>query len=777
MTLRFALCTAAVLLAPAFAPAGAPLADRLPADCLIYAGWAGRTEAFGESQFGRLVESKPVQGGFAALHEVLVRDMGRRDGPVFDHFWQMLALAWKHPIAGAVLDVEKPEGHDLGLRLALLIDLGEDKPAFARHLGALVRSADEDAEAQAYGGVDYHCFGDPDETVVSVGFKDQMFFLFLGDAETPRKWIDLKPGHSLAGSDAFAAAIRDLEGDEAQYVSYISVEEAKASVLALAGEGGGDPEGRETRAASELERLVRAFGLENATAVASSMCFEDGQIHSRMRILSPVPHGGMLARVGERTVTAADLAAIPADADFFAISSVSPESLTAEIRRICAVAGEDAEADFDEDMAEFREATGVDLQEDLLAGLGETWTLCSAESQGGFLTGTAVWTEVRDREKLEASLPKLEQALMRALGVAQAPPTTRPATSRRSTTRPHQRHWTTTRPSWGAPAPDWYEIRTMAVGDTRIHFLAGQTPDMPLPVAPAWAIHDGKFYLAAWPQVIASIIEGGPGEGPGRAPSLLDSEEFAALRERLADRPAILTYTNTPRIVRRLYPLALAGGTMGVNAAGDLIRSAEMSWLPSAQAAERFFGPRLSAISLDERGLLYEQYATLPGGAGLFSPETAAAPLAGVAVMPALSHARKLMKRSSSGVNLHSIGIAITIYQAEYEDRYPPNLAVLIEARTLSAETFDSPSGDTPPPRYMDGELVGPVDYVYFSEFSQVPGDPPGGIMIAYEKPEMNDGEGTNILTSHYSVQWVSMERFERELQKTRAYLKEQGLR
>ena len=770
MTLRFALCTAAVLLAPAFAPAGAPLADRLPADCLIYAGWAGRTEAFGESQFGRLVESKPVQGGFAALHEVLVRDMGRRDGPVFDHFWQMLALAWKHPIAGAVLDVEKPEGHDLGLRLALLIDLGEDKPAFARHLDALIRSFGDDAEPRVYGGVRYHWFGGKRGPDVSVGFDDEVFFLFLGDDEMLKAWIDLKPARSLAESDAFAAAIRDVEDGEAQYVSYINITVCKETATSrIDAETTEDAEKR-AWGRSAMEVVVRLFGLEKATAVVSSMCFEDGQVHSRMRILSPVPHGGMLARVGERTVTAADLDAIPADADFFAISSVSPESLTAEIRRICAVVGEDAEADFDEDMAEFREATGVDLQEDLLAGLGETWTLCSAESQGGFLTGTAVWTEVRDQEKLEAALPKLEKTLMRAIGADGGEPPARPTARDSGMSLPPVRRW--------SAGPEWYEVRTMDVGDTRIHFLAGQTPDMPLPVAPAWAIHDGKFYLAAWPQVIASIIEGGPGEGPGRARSLLDSEEFAALRERLADRPAILTYTNTPRIARRLYPLAMPVGTTAVNAArSELAPRARMHWVPSLPAVERFFGPTLSAVSLDERGLLYEQYATLPGAAGVFSPETSAAPAAGVVILPALAHGRKLMKRSSSGMNLASIGMAITMYQAEHEDRYPPNLSALVEHALVSADYFDSPSGDTPPPRYVDGELVGPVDYVYFSELAQLPGGPDVVVMIAYERPEMNEGEGTNILLGIGSVHWVSMERFDRELEKTRAYLKEQGLR
>ena len=770
MTLRFALCTAAVLLAPAFAPAGAPLADRLPADCLIYAGWAGRTEAFSESQFGRLVEGEPVQSGLAALHEVLVRDRGRRDGPVFDHFWQMLALAWKHPIAAAVLDLEKPEGHDLGVRLALLIDLGEDKPAFARRLDALIREFGDGAAAQAYGGVGYHCFGDPDETGVSVGFKDEVFFLFLGDAETPKAWIDLKPADSLATNDAFNAAMEDVEGDAAQYVSYISVEEAKASVLALAGEGGGDPDGRETRAASEFEGLVRAFGLEKATAVVSSMCFEDGRAHSRMRILSPGPHKGVLALGAARAVTAEHLAAIPADADFFAISSVSPESLVEEVRRICAVAGEDAEANFDEAMAEFREATGVDLQEDLLAGLGETWTLCSAESQGGFLTGTAVWTEVRDQEKLKAALPKLEKALMRAIGADGGEPPARPTARDSGMTLPPVRRW--------AAGPEWYEVRTMDVGYTRIRYLAGQTPDMPLPVAPAWAIHDGKLYLAAWPQVIASILEGGPGEGPGRAPSLLDSEEFAALRERLADRPAVLTYTNVPQIVRRLYPPTLAGGTAGVNAAGEFIPSADLSWLPSARTAERFFGPSISAISLDDRGLLYEQYATLPGKGVLGGP--AFTPMMPVVLLPALGRARMKAKRSSSACNLLSIGRAITMYAEEQDGRYPPNLSALVEHSFVSADCFDSPSGDTPPPRYVDGELVGQVDYHYFSQLAQIEGGIeaiPGDLMIGYERPEMNDGEGTNILMSDVSVQWVSLERFERELEKTRAYLKEQGLR
>jgi len=47
----------------------------------------------------------------------------------------MARIAWQHPAAAALIDLKKGE-REPQPTAALLIDLGKDKPAFAKHLAA-----------------------------------------------------------------------------------------------------------------------------------------------------------------------------------------------------------------------------------------------------------------------------------------------------------------------------------------------------------------------------------------------------------------------------------------------------------------------------------------------------------------------------------------------------------------------------------------------------------------------------------------------------------------
>ncbi|MBS3733825.1 MAG: hypothetical protein KGY99_02755 [Phycisphaerae bacterium] len=621
------MLTLATLSLPA--PGRTPMADHLPKDTLVYYAWAGRTDAFATSPLGKLAEGDKVAEMLDVLRETMLRGAPGESGrTMVNHGWEMASILWQRPCAAALTDLALDEdGGDPIPAATMVVDLGEHKAAFAEHLDAIVEAARaEGAEFQELES--YTRLPIEDKFALSFGFDENVLFVCFGQANLPETLLAVKAEDSLATNAAFTAAMKDVAGDAAQLSTYINVTQLKDVMEAVVQREAPPADDDTDGAPSMVSRIVRAFGVQKATAMASATQFVDGSLYTRTRLMSPPPHSGVLRLAAERPITADDLAALPADADYVAVSSIAPQSILEEIRRGLGTANERMAAQLDRALENVKRQTGVSLEDELLAGLGQTWTACMAESQGGFVTGTAIWTPVRDREKLTEALGKLEKALAGAAAPAGEMPARCPRCGFEELSKQGD-GWAC--PRCGMTRQRWQqrrrrrhrvEVKSMTVGDTAIHYVSAGVSGMPLPVAPAWAIHEDRFYLAPWPQVIQSIIEAGPdSQGKHRAPRLAETEAFVRIRSRLADNPSVLIYANTPALMRRVYPVLLVGGTMGVNAlASHTPLQTDMSWLPSLQKLQRFMGPTMVAISADDKGLLYEEYASMPGRGILAAP-------------------------------------------------------------------------------------------------------------------------------------------------------------
>ena len=131
-----------VLVAPAVgAP---PLADRMPAEALVYVGWAGRSLTFDGSKLGQLISEPTVAETFAALKTGIEKKIPEKNRESFEHAWAMAAMAWQHTIAIAVLDIRPQLAPNIDA--VLLIDLGQNREGFERHLDTLIQSFGDDLE-------------------------------------------------------------------------------------------------------------------------------------------------------------------------------------------------------------------------------------------------------------------------------------------------------------------------------------------------------------------------------------------------------------------------------------------------------------------------------------------------------------------------------------------------------------------------------------------------------------------------------------------------------
>src|SRR5262249_45063548 len=134
-----ALMFLAAVLLPGNAAAAPPLADRLPAECSFYAGWAGRTLAFDGSMLGQFLAEPSVASVLAEMGQAMPQGLPADRRQVLEHELAMLAIAWQHRVAFCTLDHPAGPGAAKTAGMILLIDLGKDLPTFSEHLEALMR--------------------------------------------------------------------------------------------------------------------------------------------------------------------------------------------------------------------------------------------------------------------------------------------------------------------------------------------------------------------------------------------------------------------------------------------------------------------------------------------------------------------------------------------------------------------------------------------------------------------------------------------------------------
>lgn len=583
-------------LAQAAPKASAPLADKLPARVLAYAGWAGRSLTFDGSMIGQLLADPDVDKIVEAIGSAVEQEADDESRPAVCAARKLAAVVWQRPVAAALLDLPKgPEGPEPSA--VVLIDVGKDRENFTKHLDALLAAGGDDlASTEAtLAATRFRVIRQQGRPDVSFGFIGDLFFLGIGP-EAARAVIEKAQASKLSADKKFADCLDAVADGEAQFAYYLDVTGLVARLeqfAAAPGNGGGQADKDDPVAATR--RLARAVGLDKVTAAAGATVIVDRGLYTRSRIFSPAPHRGLLLPLAGAEVTDADLAGVPADADFLLAAKVAPQAALDELRRGVGLMDPEADKALAASLTELDKTLGVSLSKDVLANLGDGWVLSSAASRGGFLTGTTLSVSVKDPAKLSRAIARIEAAVMPPKPVGPPAPATRgakPAPGRRPYAGPR--------------------IETIRFARSEIHYLALPSRYSPMPFAPAWAVHDKRLIVAPWPQVIqSSVAEATKAQGVAQTP------EFREARRRIAGKPSILLYCNGPRFARELYHSGLLLWTVLANqlAAEDL-PDARPHWLPPLSTVEQYLRPSIVAVCPDGAGITVESYGLLPSAAG-----------------------------------------------------------------------------------------------------------------------------------------------------------------
>ena len=711
------------------ARAEAPLAGHLPAGSLLYAGWAGRNLPFDGSSLGQLLQEPAVGHLLGALKESIDKMPDKNVA----HLWAIGGIVWQYPIAFSLIDLAPggPDGPKVSA--ALLIDLGKDKAAFAKHLDALVLGSKMRVSPARVGQITCQTIQSP-VGMISLGYKGDIFFLTAGD-QTAQKLLSVKPAASLKTDKAFIARRKGVAGDNEQFAYSIDLTRLSPRIAGLfdraaaKGKANGTPPGKD-----RVLKIVDALGLGKITAASGSTRIVDKGLHSKTRILTPAPHRGLLMLLAGGALGDADLAGVPDDAILFCATKFSAVAFYAEILSIARQIDPGADTEIRKGVREIEDELGISISKDVLGNLGDSWVLTSASSLGGFGSGTVLTVSVKDAGKLGAAIARIE-AVFRKKTVRVSPPGVRFRPSR-------------------APS-----IEVLKSGKLEVHYLQGGGRRMP--IAPAWAIHKDKLYIALWPQVVVAAVENG-----GKK-SLTRSGAFQKFRRHVSAKPSTLTYLDTPAIVRSFYNLLLLGWTVGapeLSAELGLESYPRIDWLPALPKIEKYLSPEFVAVSSDAAGITIESYGYLPIVSNYMTSLLTTAPVGAAFFVPMIDQARSNASRTASAANLQGIGRAVEMYRVNQRNQSPPGLVSLVKMEFITAEALVSPVSGRKMPTDAKGLPTGKSDYVYI-----VHGPKSAGNLIrAYELPENYGNKGTNVLLVNGAVIWVDMSTFKEMLAKSR---------
>ncbi|MCG8451342.1 MAG: DUF1559 domain-containing protein [Pirellulales bacterium] len=364
-------------------------------------------------------------------------------------------------------------------------------------------------------------------------------------------------------------------------------------------------------------QYVEKLGLTRIKAAHGIAGFDEKGCVTKSHLVTDGERRGLLAFLPYKPLSERDLRTIPHDAMVAMAVRLDGSEVWDEVIRLVGEFEPRAAEQVERGLWSAEKELGVNLKDDVLDALGDVWIayLPAGDLMTSWLGGAAA-VRVKDAEQLKASLDRL-------IAVAQA-------------NLPHGRRRGVT-------------LRTTEFEGHTIHFL--NVVGEPFLLAPAWCVTDEWLVFGLMPQTVRTVISRQLEE------SLADVDE---IREILSadDAPAVVSYFDTPRLVRSVYPLLQIGGQI---LSAELQKEGvdlDVSILPAQETLVKHLRPGVGAMAHHSDGFHFHSQTSLPGSGNA----VAVAPLMGAALFPAAQGARQAAQRNQELNNLKLLALAFLNY-------------------------------------------------------------------------------------------------------------------
>lgn len=471
----------------------------------------------------------------------------------------------KGQLAFAVIGME--EGAEMPTMVASL-DFGpnvDDFTAFLRRLKAEMGEDGEniqtfEREGRTWWQVDT---GGP---VISATTVDTAFVIAT-DPAALRSVLSPAGEGSLATSKDFQSVRSQCGGDDLGIFAYANAE----PILGLF----------ENQMDRRTRRMANALGLDTVKAVAYGMAFKGDGFMDTLLVHTPDANHGLSTLGLMPPMRPKALPYVPADAFWYSESATPLHDILPRARAIIAEADGEFESRLGEAITEAGQAVGVDIQNELMAGMGDGMAFYATLPEGGGVyPEVAIMCRLKDGASYEGTFDRFAKGLAGAItedgGMI--------ASTRDIEYRGHTLH---------------------------LFELQAARGRRPIPFTPTWCVRDNWLIFTLVPYSMKELLLRGSGDAT--SPGLRGEEDFQALLAQMPADAGGIEYIDLQALMTLLYgtgaPLAQTLAKPNV-----MQMPVRMDWaqLPPATTVRKYFRSMASFTRWTRDGIRVQMHAPIP---------------------------------------------------------------------------------------------------------------------------------------------------------------------
>ena len=236
-----------------------------------------------------------------------------------------------------------------------------------------------------------------------------------------------------------------------------------------------------------------------------------------------------------------------------------------------------------------------------------------------------------------------------------------------------------------------------------------------MPVAPAWAFVGKQWVFGLAPQTVAAALT--QIDPATRKQSLLDNADYKAARAQLPKELTAVHYADARNSYKTFYPLMLLAKTAAASASAGSAQPFDLGAVPTFSEKLNGLHSMVAGTSLDSDGIVTTCVGVSPGAfllAGNLDAGTIG--LMTAVLMPSLSRAREMAKRTVCAANARGFGVGCQIYANDNKEKFPPDPKALVDLGMCTPQMLICPDADVTDAdvkAYLDGK--GSIGWTYIT--------------------------------------------------------------
>ncbi|WP_432798783.1 hypothetical protein [Poriferisphaera sp. WC338] len=486
------------------------------------------------------------------------------------------------------------------------------------------------------------------------------------------------------------------------------------------------------------KRVISALGLDNLEGVAYTGAIVGKEWESALLIAAPQPRKGLLSLLDTKPVDEAVLKAVPKTANYLYATRLDLKDILAQARTAIFEIDPESMAKFEQALSMVSAMTGVNIENQLINGLGDAWVMYSdpaVAGPGGM--GICLVNKLREPADVKLALDHLVVAARAQMQGKSQP---------------------------GGFIP---QIQKIEYGGIEIY-------TMPLMMfSPAIAVKDDHLLFGLTPQSLAVAND----HLANGKESILDNPHFMNTVKILGvDQYAAVHYSNLGETAPVMYQQMLMVTQMISTFSQGKAPNLSMV-IPPLGKLMPFMTHTADVSYANSDGYVMKSHSPFPG-AMLFSPHgslsggmTTTGPLAVGIMLPALGAARRTARQMQCNTQLRGLHQAQVIYAQSNRSCFTNDISDLTEGDYFTIDYMLSPFGSkSEPADYYDWSeekrrqwARDNTDFIFVPNLMETLNTQR---VAGFMDPNVYDMRGTAIVYNDNHVEWHTEESMMEELDK-----------